>query len=177
MDRTQYWELIEQARAAVPGGDADAVSDAFVVALSEHDPECISDAWLRHHELVHEAATLEMRGAAHLLFDGCSDESFRLFRSWLITRGRDIYDEVLDDPDALADILSDGPIVDSDLECEELEDAPSIAYLAVVGEAMPEHRDLPDDPDLGDLSVFDDPAEAARCYPRLAARLGLPVTV
>ena len=40
MDRTQYWELIEQARDAVPDGDCDEKADAFVTALAA---ACIAD--------------------------------------------------------------------------------------------------------------------------------------
>ena len=35
--------------------------------------------------------------------DGCSDDSFSYFRSWLIVQGKDVYMAALADPDSLAD--------------------------------------------------------------------------
>lgn len=36
--------------------------------------------------------------------DGCSDDSFSYFRSWLIVQGKDVYMAALADPDSLADV-------------------------------------------------------------------------
>lgn len=170
MDRTQYWELIEQARDAVDSHDSDEVAEAFVTALSEHEPEAIADAWLRHHELLNEAYSWDVWGAAYLAMGGCSDDSFGYFRSWLITRGRDAFDAVLEDPDSLIEYLPEDYEDGDALECEDLATAPLIAYEQVTGESMPDHRDAPDQPDLGEEFDFEDEAEMRARYPRLSER-------
>lgn len=171
MDRTQYWELIEQARDAVPDGDCDEKADAFVTALAEHGADEIADAWLRHRELMHDAYSWDVWGAISLLLGGCSDDSFDYFRSWLILQGREAFDAVIDDPDSLVDLVPDGELDENAYECEELEGAPFVAYEEVTGEQMPLHRDIPDEPDLGEEFDFDDDEEMKRRYPRLWARV------
>jgi hypothetical protein len=43
-----------------------------------------------------------LRGAAYLIGQGCSDDSFSDFRMWLISMGRRVYEAALQDPDSLA---------------------------------------------------------------------------
>ena len=188
MDRTQYWELIEKARelaaeefseersADLEGEegegspDAQTVVEKFIELLQEHEPECISDAWLRHRELLHEAYSWELWGAAYQLLGGCSDDSFEYFRNWLILQGRETFDAVLADPDSLADVVSDEFVDEEDVSCEELSYAPAEAYEAVTGEEMPEHRDVPEEPELGEEFDFDEEEVMRQRYPRLSER-------
>jgi hypothetical protein len=43
-------------------------------------------------------------GAAYVVHGGCSDDGFEYFRRWLISRGRDVYEPALADPDNLAQL-------------------------------------------------------------------------
>ena len=217
MDRTQYWELIEQARNLAtddaadnasaqvqdnPGSggkgrpssessvlitgvvdkssdvttavtvDPTAVVQHFVTELTDLDADSIASAWLRHHELLNEAYSWQLWGAAHLLKGGCGTDSFEYFRNWLILQGREAFDAVIDNPDALVDLIPAGAIHASDFSCEELSYAPHEAYEQATGEQMADHRDAPDQPDLGEEFDFADDDEMARRYPRLFARVG-----
>lgn len=177
MDRTHYWELIEQARDEVDATSAspeqtERTVQAFVRLLMELPPEEICDAWLRHHELMADAYTWPVWGAAYVLKGGCSDDSFEYFRNWLILQGRDAFDSVLDDPDSLVTLLPQGELDESQFSCEELSYASTEAYEQVVGEPMPEHRDVPDLAQPGVEFDFDDAAAMQARYPKLTARVG-----
>lgn len=171
MDRTHYWELVEQARESADSPDCDAVADAFVSELAELDADSISDAWLRHRELINDAYSWELWGAAYLLLGGCSDDAFADFRSWLVLQGRENFDAVLEDPDSLVDLVPDGDIDEEWFACEELESAPDMAYQEVTGDHLPEHRDIPTEPDLGEEFDFEDPEAMKERYPRLWERV------
>ena len=41
--------------------------------------------------------------AAHLIVQGCSDDWFEYFRAWLISMGREVYEQALQNPDSLAE--------------------------------------------------------------------------
>jgi hypothetical protein len=39
-----------------------------------------------------------------VIHGGCSDDGFEYFRRWLVSRGRDVYEAALADPDSLAQL-------------------------------------------------------------------------
>lgn len=47
-----------------------------------------------------------MWGAAYIIEGGCSDDGFTDFRSWLISRGRDVYEAALRDPESLVEVAA-----------------------------------------------------------------------
>lgn len=84
-----------------------------------------------------------MWGAAHLICDGlCSDDGFWYFQCWLIGLGRETFERVAADPDALAglplvhDLVSRGPNSWADDEWpdwESLDFVAGAAYERVTG--------------------------------------------
>ena len=68
--------------------------------------------------------------------DGCSDDSFSYFRSWLIVQGKDVYMAALADPDSLADVE---PYADCFFETAGYVGA--YAYKKLTGEYAFEHLD------------------------------------
>src|SRR5262249_4867117 len=77
--------------------------------------------------------------AAYLVNGGCSDDGFEYFRGWLIMQGRAVYERVVADPDALADLAvirakapSGWPV-----ECEETLYIAARAYRAATGGGVP----------------------------------------
>src|SRR5689334_11637866 len=57
-----------------------------------------------HVDALHNASySWRLWGAAYLINGGCSDDAFEYFRAWLISRGRDVYEAAIDDPNSLAD--------------------------------------------------------------------------
>jgi hypothetical protein len=117
----------------------------------------------------------QLWAAAFVINGGCSDDGFEYFRGWLITRGREVFERALADPDSLADLLAvqAAAATWNDLECEFALDITNIAYPQVTGEEY-----LPADawhgrscPDLGGEFWFDfgDGDQLDRMLPRLSA--------
>jgi hypothetical protein len=57
----------------------------------------------RHAAFMDQAYTWDLWGAAYVINGGCSDDTFEYFGSALISRGRDVFERALADPDSLAD--------------------------------------------------------------------------
>jgi hypothetical protein len=124
----------------------------------------------RFNEYSHRACHWNVLGPACIIGCGQSDDGFMDFRSWLISLGRETYEKVLSDPDALADI----PAQDDPIEEWYFEE---IAYLAPeiyeeqTGEEMPlPERDEPDEP-YGETCEVTAEALSKR-FPRLWSRFG-----
>jgi Protein of unknown function (DUF4240) len=110
-------------------------------------------------------------GAATVMLGGCGDDTFTDFRSWVISRGRQVYERFIDDPDT---------IVDAGLEDdEEIGLAEGFSYAASelfeerndseISEGIPDRETLePEDAPAGERFDDQDDALATR-YPRLAA--------
>ena len=60
----------------------------------------------RINALFADSRTWALWGAAGLIHDGAPDDTFDCFRSWLIGRGRETYENALRDPDSLADFAT-----------------------------------------------------------------------
>ncbi|MFF5157927.1 DUF4240 domain-containing protein [Streptomyces sp. NPDC000348] len=102
-----------------------------------------------------------------------SDDGFDCFRGWLIAQGREAFERMVTDPDALAEM----PVVRAsaadglDLECEEVLSVVWNAHVVAAG------RQLPDDafsircpePDPTGDSDFDDHSEMTHRLPRLGS--------
>jgi hypothetical protein len=110
-----------------------------------------------------------------VIHGGCSDDGFEYFRRWLVSRGRDVYEAALADPDSLAQQeVRPGP--SNVWEFEE------IYYVA--GEVFKEkggQGDVRDysEPEAGmtghgpsDEAFAEDEQHLARRYPKLWQRFG-----
>ncbi|WP_234527232.1 MULTISPECIES: DUF4240 domain-containing protein [unclassified Streptomyces] len=90
-------------------------------------------------DLMAESCTLPLRAAAHLVSGGCSDDGFDYFRGWPIAQGREVFETMVADPDALAG----PPLVQAsaadglDLEGEDVLGVAWTAHLMATGEQLP----------------------------------------
>ncbi len=83
-------------------------------------------------------------GVAHLICGYCRDDSFDDFRRWLISQGRQTFERVLQNPEAVIDLLeSQGQMARikanpaAYVQCESLPYASDDAYESLTGEDMP----------------------------------------
>jgi hypothetical protein len=164
MDMQQFWKLIEDARRQVPDpADGEEVAARATALLSAYPPEEIAAAG--------SYRTL-LWAAAYVINGGCSNDGFDYFRGWLIVQGREVFEHVVADPDALADL----PVIRAQtpgaayLECQDTLYIASKAHRAATGEELPphpfpiRHRELEPAWDFD----FDDRTEMKRRLPRLA---------
>jgi hypothetical protein len=103
VDLQEFWALVESARSDAGGElgeDGAALAKALSVRLSaRRDAEQFGRTFA---DLVRQAATWDLYGAAYLIGGGCDDGGFEDFRFGLVAAGREIYDNALSDADSLA---------------------------------------------------------------------------
>jgi hypothetical protein len=177
MTGAEFWALVgesrEEAKRAPRGEDddfADLHASALQKALARLEPERLAafDAHFRRFSAL--AYRWDLWAAATWIGGGCSDDGFTDFRACLVSLGKDLYESILRDPDALADVVErpDTPYLQSE----------GFQYLA--GQLYEEKtgKELPPDPTLtfpaepaGEEFDFDDAAGMKRRLPKLTARL------
>jgi uncharacterized protein DUF4240 len=102
MAADKFWQIIE--RAAASDHDPNAHTEALRIALRELPLEEVIAFEAAFRRYLNQAYTWDLWGAAYVVHGGCSDDGFEYFRRWLVTRGRDAYEQALADPDALAQL-------------------------------------------------------------------------
>src|SRR6266571_3548682 len=120
MSDERFWDLA--GRTTVLENDPERQIEALRSALrqlSVEDIEAFEAAFDRHMK---RSYSWDLWGATYVVHGGASDDAFEYFRCWLISKGQRFFEQVLADPDSLADLLA--PEVEGFLELERL------AYVA-----------------------------------------------
>ena len=121
----QFWELIENSAA----DDPQINLDNLTALLSDLTVERFSDSITLDKHL--EILRPESCARSHRL-RRCSDDSFDYFRAWLISKGKNVYENALLNPDSLLGVLNE--MNDNDFpENEEILYAALDAYEEVTG--------------------------------------------
>jgi hypothetical protein len=102
MTRDQFWELIDAARS-VAMFDRARLPGALRDELAEMDEDELL-AFIRHfQDLRIESFRQDLFAAAWIAGGGASDDDFSDFRDWLITLGREAFEDALHDPQRILD--------------------------------------------------------------------------
>ncbi|MEH0933241.1 DUF4240 domain-containing protein [Micromonospora sp. CPCC 205558] len=181
LDVTGFWELIEES-----AGRADRAG-WIERRLAARTPTEIVEFDIAFTSARRRAETWTMWAAGYRIMSGlCSADGFWYFLPWLVGLGRDSFDRVVADPDALADVPQvrrlaamriDRWTDDDWPEWEALNYVSRQAYDTATGEnegiidaLRALHHEYPEDPaPTGDEWDFDDEAETGRRLPRLSA--------
>ncbi len=175
VDTHEFWQIIDEARAHARG-NLDAQVDTLHDKLSQLDVLEVVDFDRLLVQANHGLYTWPLWGAADLIFGSCGDDAFTDARSWIVSLGSDVYHQVLEDPQALADIDTDPDPDDLDV-AEQWAGVAAQVYAGHTGrhldEAYPERTpiSLPDGEPLG-TQLSDEPEDLAVHFPRLARRFG-----
>jgi hypothetical protein len=103
MDKNTFWKLIDSVNSEVCNDDQEGILRTTQAKLLDYSPQEIA-AWaniLRYYR--HLADTGGVFAASCILNDYMSDDGFMDFRTWLISRGREVYMAALRNPDSLAE--------------------------------------------------------------------------
>jgi hypothetical protein len=181
VDLEEFWALIERSGRESP--DPEERTDRLTDDLAGHEPDDIVDFQLHVEALRERVDTHRVWGAAWLICDGlCDDDGFWAFQAWLIGQGREVFEAVAADPDALADVPAVRELAGRDNgdwdeaewpDWESLDDVAEDAYEEATDGDLervlverghdfrlsPQPSDSPWD--------FDDDEEMERRYPRL----------
>ncbi|MFF4661326.1 DUF4240 domain-containing protein [Streptomyces sp. NPDC001381] len=140
MNKQQFWQLIAAARdQALDPDESEAVAREATSLLASRPAEEIVAAQQVLWDLMAESYTNPLWAAAYVINGGCSDDGFDYFRSWLIAQGREVFEGIVADPDALAGL----PIVQAsaahglDLDGEDVLSIAWNAHITATGEQLP----------------------------------------
>jgi Protein of unknown function (DUF4240) len=165
LDETEFWQLVADTRRAA-GNDTGRQSQLLKNRLTRLSPSTIVAFARIRHRLDQRAYTWSLWGAATAIEDGCSDDCFRDFRGYLISLGREPYENALRDPDSLASVAKDAETGD----WENADNVAPDAYSSRTSDDFPlDDSDLSGTPRGARFDVSD-AAGLARRYPRLVAR-------
>lgn len=172
LTRDEFWAIIDHSVQFEAHPEVQMVD--LHASLMRLSPEQIVKFEQLFGETMRESYNWDLWGAAYVANDGASDDGFEYFRCWLISKGRRAFEQVLRDPDSLADIIADG---ESDgLEFEE------IAYVARNAWSKKTGKDWNEMPDLANMiyevapegtPFSEDQNELRRKYPKLWQRFGV----
>ncbi len=174
MNKEQFWELIAAARdRAITPHDSAAVAREATALLAARPAEEIVAAEQVLWDLMVESYTNRLWAAAYIANGGCSDDGFDYFRGWLIAQGREVFERVVADPDALASLptVQAAAAAGTDLEGEDMLVIAWNAHITAIGDQLPPDAPTIRYPQLDPVWYFDfsDSDEMARRLPRLAA--------
>lgn len=99
-----FWSIIEKHRQK-GRPDIKAQLEAFTDTLSQLPAEDIQEFDRLLWGLMYRAYRADLWEAAWVAACGCTDDGFHEFKGWLISQGETIYENVLADPDNLADFV------------------------------------------------------------------------
>jgi uncharacterized protein DUF4240 len=174
VDIRQFWMLIDDVRGQVADpADGETVASRASTLLAAHPREEIVAAQQALWDLMTASYFNPLWAAAYVINGGCSDDGFDYFRGWLITQGREAFEQVVADPDSLADLpviraaAADG----EELECEAALSIVWDAHMTATGEQLPAEAFTIRYPELDSAwdFDFDNRTEVERRLPRLAA--------
>ncbi|WP_406210964.1 DUF4240 domain-containing protein [Kitasatospora sp. NBC_01560] len=170
MDETDFWQIIDDTREAADG-DPDEQADRLVERLVLLTPDDVIDFARLFEARFQRAYRTDLWGAAYLLLDGASEDTFDYFRCWLIGQGREVFEGALHEPDDLADLLPEFD-EEEDGEAEDLGYAADEAHEQLTGLPLPEVGGRQPARPFGAPFDFDDPDAMAKRFPKLWERYG-----
>lgn len=161
MNEDGFWKIVQRAHD-LSGGDMDQKCDALRQLISALSKDEALEFAQHFDAMMDEAYDWPLWGAAYVINGGCGDDTFSDFRAALISRGRQVFERALADPDSLAD----EDFEESDGFYEGYQYAVTDGVEAVAG--SPPQRSAPAQPsgtEWQEDKVYD-------LFPKLAAKFG-----
>lgn len=167
MTTDAFWDIVNAAKTT-SDGTWDRRLERLAELLAKLPPAEVVEFQRNFREQRARAYTWDLWGAAVILGEGCSDDSFMDFRAWLISMGKDVFETALRDPDTtLADInFGPNPGEEEYMFFEDYNYVARQVYVKMTGTEMDLPVYEPDEPTGTDWEEDDLPAR----YPRLWAQ-------
>ncbi len=158
MNRDDFWKIVE---VGCSSGEPETVLETELKGKSAED---LQEFQKHFDELFDSAYRWDLWGAAYIIGGGCSDDGFIDFRYGLISKGRNIFERALSNPDALADVDAES------IENESYGYVAGEAYETLTGNAMPQTDIAEAAASMGEEWDFEDEDEIRKRLPRLMAK-------
>jgi hypothetical protein len=167
MDIDEFWKLIDITRQAADG-DVSKQADLLVEILVKRPLDQILAYGAIMDDLIDNAYDAALWDAADIIGCGCSDDGFWEFRGWLIAHGKQVYENAINDPESLLNLID----VDKDAKDGYLHNVSWTAYEQKTGQSMllNDKRDRPPRPELKGEHWPEEDRNAR--FPKLAAKFG-----
>ncbi|HLW53319.1 MAG TPA: DUF4240 domain-containing protein [Candidatus Angelobacter sp.] len=137
----RFWEIIEEARK---GSSRSADPKALSRVLSRLSDREVSAFGYMFYEKLCALNFQKLWAAGDIIVGGMSGDQFHYFRSWIIGKGRTLFDVAIRDPDQIGPWIDGSTINDRDVDNELLE------YVAV---------------EIMQKRGAEDPRELSDCHP------------
>ncbi len=151
-DRDQFWQIIDASRARFDARRRDGNSEIQLRDLRELLTRLSARDVLQFDgelaKKMSDAFRWDLWGVAYIIGGGCSDDSFSDFRSWLISMGRDVFEDALKSPESVSAYIR-APGVE-DLFFEEFQYLPAQVYEQMTGREVPPRKALIGKSPVGD---------------------------
>lgn len=121
MTTKYFWELI--ANSKMKGSEQ--VEWLTQELVKKRDEEIIKFE-IEFRKKMEQSYTSSLWGAAFVIMGGCSDDGFDYFRGWLISRGEEVFNQAINNPESLAEYLTDDNIQEDEF-APQLEEILSVA--------------------------------------------------
>jgi len=171
MPNERFWAIMDESRDQ----DQQAQKTSLRRQLFALRPDEIA-AWnMRLDQLMRASYRWDLWGAAYVAMGGASEDAFEYFRLWLIAQGHNRFEQVMADPDTLAEFAPSDP---EQLDFEDLAHIAPDVWSAKTGrswEKIPNISAFFEPTGYGTPSgqeFSEDPKELAARYPKLWRRFG-----
>lgn len=135
MDRSTFWQIIDDARGSA--GSIDEIAGAVSERLAASAPDEIIAFDQHRLDLMRDAYRWDLWAVAYIVNGGCSDDGFDYFCAWLLAQGRERWDQAMASPESIGAWLEPGL---DEAEAEELLYAAGTAYEERTGSDLPVGR-------------------------------------
>ncbi|MFD0751900.1 DUF4240 domain-containing protein [Mucilaginibacter calamicampi] len=111
MDEKEFWKIIDYSYNAAKG-NLDLQNEIIVKKLSAYAPEEIINFEIILCKKLIEANNYKILAANKIIDAYVSDDGFLYFRLWLISLGRETFEQTIKNPDYLAGVVDNGVVPD-----------------------------------------------------------------
>jgi hypothetical protein len=120
-----FWELINNSKKY-----GEEQVEWLTKELIKKNNEEIIQFEIEFRNKMEQSYTSSLWGAAFVVMGGCSDDGFDYFRGWLISRGEEVFNQVIKNPEFLAEYLSEDNLQEDEFapQLEEILSVASDAY-------------------------------------------------
>lgn len=105
----KFWALIDNAVKASNGNDS--IKEEYLIKeLAKLSLEDITDFEIAFRKCVIDADDFKVIAAQKIIEGFVFDDIYLYFRCWIIGQGKNVYDEILKDPDYLSTLVNKGDL-------------------------------------------------------------------
>jgi hypothetical protein len=155
MNLEDFWKIIEVGKKS---DEPEIILEAELKTKSAVELE----EFQKHfYQLFDSAYKWDLWGAAYIISGGCSDDGFIDFRYGLISKGQEVFEKAILDPDSLSKFESES------IENESFGYVAGEAYENLTGKEIEVTENSDEEESMGEEWDFDDESENLKRLPKL----------